>query len=353
MLRVCALTSGINVPSSRFRVRQHISELHKYSIVVEELKPKFDKYSDVPPPFNKLNLRKNFFPGYLVWAGIRLGLRMPSIIRTHHYEITWLEREIQPGFLTFERMLKRPIAWDVDDAIWLKKPFGIKTAKALSQISTVTIAGNNYLADYLAGLGANVVVVPTAIDTERFSPKKQAKDNDAFVIGWTGTSSNFSYLYAIEPALSAFIADRKNAYFHVISDAMPNFKRLPRDRIIFSKWSPTTESEKIKDFDVGIMPLLCDDWSKGKCAFKMLQYMASGLPVIVSPVGMNVEVMSRMENNGFLARTLSEWVDALDYLYLNPDVRVRWGKVGRATAEHFYSSGVIAKKLAEIFYLIS
>lgn len=354
MLRVCAVTSGHDVPSSRFRVRQHISALRSHAIHVDEQIPRHDQYADLPPPLHRLHLRDRFFPGYLAWMAFRLAFRVPGVIRSHSYDITWLEREIQPGIPTMEWALKRPIVWDIDDSIWLKKPFGNKTAKILSRISRIGIAGNCFLADYLNGLGVReVVIVPTAVDTNRFVPRIQPDGRDRFIIGWTGTSSNFRYLSDIEPALRAFLAKHRNACLSIISDTPPRFERLPLNQVLFTPWSPQVEARAINEFDIGIMPLADDDWSRGKCAFKMLQYMACGKAVIVSPVGMNIDVMKKLGQSGLFANGISEWKDAFEYLYANRDVCHRWGLDGRRVAESNYSVDVISNRLASIFYSIS
>lgn len=352
MIKICALTSGLNVPSSRFRVRQNIQPLlEKHNINVEEIIPLFDKYSNIPGILGKIDWRYYFPPLYATWFLIRLGSRIHGLIKSYNksYDLIWLEREFQPGIPSFESFLRSPLAWDIDDAIWLKKPFGKKIARILTKQSSIIIAGNKFLANYLFDLGGDPIIIPTAIDTKKYTLKNHSNKKLSFVIGWTGSATNFNYLYNIEKPLATFLNNYKDSYIYIIADHQPKFKIIPPEKQVFINWSPGIEAKALQEFDVGIMPLEDNDWCKGKCSFKMLQYMASGLPVIVSPVGMNLDVMQQLNGQGILATTDSDWYEALKYLIANPRIRETWGLAGRITIEQAYDIEVIANSLAKAF----
>ena len=349
MIRVAALTAGKKVPSSRFRVRQHIESLSKHGIEVREYTPGIDKYALLPGW--PVNISYKYALPYLaLWQGCKLAARVPGVLGSWRNSVTWLEREILPGYLTLETGLKRPMVLDVDDSIWLTKPFGRTSIARIAKRADVVVAGNRFLANWFSQWNQQVLIVPTAIDLIRYVPRKAGSREDTakFVIGWTGTAGNLKYLNAIETPLKRFIDDHPSAEILVIADQAPSFKEIPADRIRFIRWSIQVEATAIQQMDVGIMPLPDDEWTRGKCSFKVLQYMACGLPVIVSPVGMNAEVLALGEV-GYSVTNDSDWYDALEALYADSDAACRLGAVGRSVIETHFSCDVVVRQLAEIF----
>ena len=130
------------------------------------------------------------------------------------------------------------------------------------------------------------------MDTQRFIPALTKGNGERDVIEWTGTSDNFRYLYEIEPALAEVLKAYPGVTLRIIADARPSFCNIPEERIEFIRWSPENEVKGIQGMSIGIMPLEDSAWARGKCSFKMFQYMACGIPVVVSPIGMNVKVLS-------------------------------------------------------------
>lgn len=349
MIQVAALTSGRNVPSSRFRVRQHISPLKMAGIEVKEYAPIISKnvrFPGVPrtPFFTALLL-----PLYALWSGVELTARVRGVIGSWKADLTWLEREMFLGCLSLEPLLRRPLLFDVDDAIWLNFPFGRSSMKRIARDAEVILAGNSYIADWFSAHSRNVRIVPTAIDTERFIPKGVTEENAdrRFVIGWTGKSTVFPFLYGVESFLGRFLKDHE-AELWVMADQAPRFQKIPTDCVRYFPWSPDAEAPFVRKLDVGIMPLFSNDWCRGKCSFKMLQYMATGLPVVVSPVGMNEEVLG-MGEIGFPARNEGDWYDALDNLYNDRSLGHRLGFAGREIIVKHFSRKVVSLRLAEIF----
>ncbi len=330
-ITLAALTAGFNRPSSRFRLRQYISRLAEHGVDVKELMPFSDKTYYFPGPFKAFN-------------------RISALFRSRDSDVVWISRGFVEGYETFERVLKRPRVLDVDDAVWLRGPFGLFTMPDIARAMDAVIAGNSYLAEYFGKYCKDVHVVPTAIDLDRYTlrPEPANEEGEKFVIGWTGSSSNFKYLDSIEPALARFIGEHDGAEFILIADRRWEHRLLPPERVRFVPWSVEEEVRVLHSMSVGIMPLADDKWAQGKCAFKMLQYMGVGLPVIVSPVGMNRDVLEKGDI-GLAASTEEEWYEALVSLYKDRLLGVKLGSEGRKVVEKFYNADIVARDLAEIF----
>ena len=290
--------------------------------------------------------------------GAKLGTRIPGIIGSQNAEITWLGRELIPGRCTLETLLKKPLILDVDDAIWLasiwqkssKISYGKRVADSIAKIARstdVVIAGNSYLANWFADYVKDVRIVPTAIDTERFKPTTESSSNK-FTIGWTGSAGNFVFLKAIEKPLNQFLNRFADTELLIMADRMPSFQSLPSDRIKYIPWSPAMEVKAVQLMNVGLMPLANNEFTRGKCSFKMLQYLACEKPAIVSPVGMNAEVLNLAEV-GLSAEQESDWYDALVMLYRDREMSNKYGKTGRKIIESHFSQKIISRKLGEIF----
>jgi glycosyltransferase involved in cell wall biosynthesis len=288
----------------------------------------------------------------LGWQGVKLATRLPGVIGTWRGQVTWLERELLPGHLSLERLLKTPCVFDVDDAIWLVSPKAGKAAERIGRRADVVVAGNSFIADWFEPTATEVRVVPTAVDTRRFHPETRGRAASPFIVGWTGVSANFGFLYAIEKELAGFLEAAPDSLFLVVADQPPRFKGIPPERIRFVLWRPEIEAEVVRGMDVGLMPLSMDDWSRGKCSFKMLQYMACGMPVVVTEVGMNAEILS-MAQVGVGLRDSSGWREALLALHADDGLRKRLGTAGRELVERRFSLDVVTPQLAGVFKDVS
>lgn len=330
-ITLAALTAGFNRPSSRFRLRQYVHRLAEHGVVVKEHMPFSEKTYYFPGPFKAVN-------------------RISALFRSRDADMVWLSRGFVEGYETFERLLKRPRILDVDDAVWLRGPFGRFTMPDIARAMDAVIAGNTYLAEYFSRYCKEVHVVPTAIDLDRYTlrPESVNVSPEKFVIGWTGLASNFKYLDNIEPVLSRFIEEHDRAELILIADRPWEHRLLPPEKVRFIPWSEEEEVSVLHLMSVGIMPLADDKWSLGKCAFKMLQYMAVGLPVIVSPVGMNRDVLDKADI-GLSASSPDQWYEALVSLYEERSLGVKLGLAGRRVVEQFYNADIIARELADIF----
>lgn len=335
-VRVAALTGGRNVPSARIRVRQLIPSLAEHGIEVREFVPLISKY---PPE------RKYLRP---LWGAAALAVRVPTVFATYRYDVVLLQRELISTYVTLEPLTRRPRVLDVDDAIYLHR--GGKFARRLAELVDLVICGNDFLAEHFSRWNKNVTVIPSAVDTRRFmplEPREQSGLGGKHVIGWIGTSSNFKYLYSIEAALKRVMELVPNAVLRVIADRKPKFRMLPGERVEFIAWSPETEVKGVQTMTVGIMPLADGEWEKGKCSYKMLQYMACGIPVVVSPVGMNSQILA-LGDFGLAATSQAEWVEALQWILMaDREVREKMGREGRRVAEIYFSIEAIAPRLAQ------
>jgi len=277
--------------------------------------------------------------------------------------VTLISRQVMPAFIPLDRFTKAPRVLDVDDAIWLNR--GGHRAGSLAQCCEAVICGNSFLAEFFSKWNRNVVVIPTAVDTELMRPREVnaiaegatvvgAADGQVSgpVIGWTGTSDNFRYLHGIEGSLRVVLEKHKDARLRVIADVPPMFRELDVERVEFVQWGEEAERAALRSLTVGIMPLEDSVWARGKCSFKMLTYMASGVPVVASPVGMNAEVLGLGEI-GFGAATSDEWVEALDVLLSDAEKARAMGMRGREVAVRYFSVDALAPRLARELFVVA
>lgn len=332
-MRVIAFTQGRSVPSARFRLRQYVSPLDARGIHVDEFWSRVGSY----PPARRIERP--------LWAALNLVEHAVEVWRANNcrdrYDVAFLQRGFLSTYCTLEPLLKMPKVFDFDDAIFLHKrgDFVEKIVKSCSAV----IAGNSFLADYVRPKCSAVFVIPTAVDVNRYRPINKA---GGFVnIGWIGTSGNFKYLNVIERSIKVILDRYRDCRFMIMADRPPDF--FDPGKMIFVEWSEKGEVLFLRDLDIGIMPLNDDLWVKGKCSFKMLQYMAMGLPVVVSPFGMNKDVLG-LADLGFGAVSQDDWVDALDALVSDEVLRRRLGATGRKVAVEHFSVDVVVPRIEKV-----
>jgi glycosyltransferase involved in cell wall biosynthesis len=287
------------------------------------------------------------------WRLLRAYARRLGVLwSAKRFDALWIEGELFPNLPSFfECLLARlGIAYmvDYDDAIFhnydksrnpVKRLLRNKIA-AVMRHAALVVPGNLYLAGYARQAGARrVEMLPTVVDANRYVPT-HGSDGSRVVIGWMGSPTTVKYLEPILPVLG-----RLAVQFPIelaVVGARLNSASYPF--VHCRAWSETTEVAEIGRFDVGIMPLLDDHWSRGKCGYKLIQYMACGKPVIASPVGMNTEIVDEGVN-GLLAATDEAWLSALSLLASNRQIRQTMGERGRAMVEQKYCLQVTAPKL--------
>ncbi|MGA8555981.1 MAG: glycosyltransferase [Candidatus Acidiferrales bacterium] len=328
-LKVAALTQG---KVSRLRLGQHLRMLKNEGITVHEFVSSFGAY---PPP------QKAARP---LWAVLEVVSRVTDILATHRYDVTFLQRELLSTCLTLEPFTKGPCVFDVDDSIWLNQRG--KGIEKLASICECIICGNEYIRSWASIYCADCILVPTAVDCRLFQPFDECHPKSIRrIIGWFGQPANLVYVHEIEKALAIVMRERPHVIFRVVSSRRPNLPSIPQERIEYIPWTPESEVSAIQQMDIGLMPLRDDEWCRGKCSYKMLLYMACGIPVVVAPFGMNAEVLA-LGKCGLGAADPDEWVDALKMILDNEDEAAAMGRAGRKIVTEYFSTDVIAPVLA-------
>ncbi len=274
------------------------------------------------------------------------------------FDLVYLFREAALlGPPWFERKIGRskvPVIFDFDDAIFhsYKSPsngylsylkFPGKAAE-ICRLSTHIMAGNEYLADYSRQYNQNVTIVPTTIDADKYKVADKGAGPATLTIGWSGSFSTIQHLDTIRDVLQE-LAQTESFRLRVIGSPDYEIEGVDVDSV---QWRSETEIADLEKMDIGLMPLPDDNWSKGKCGLKALQYMALEIPTICSPVGVNSTIIQEGKN-GFLAGDKAEWIEKLKLLIHDTDLRRQIGRAGRLTVEQEYSAKVIAPRVAEIF----
>jgi glycosyltransferase involved in cell wall biosynthesis len=235
----------------------------------------------------------------------------------------------------------RRLVYDFDDAVTVG-PFGTaedtrraaRFAETLARCDAV-IAGNEDLVRYATG-HPNVRMIPTGVDPAAYRVKTPTTADGrgaGVVIGWIGTRGNLKYLRMLAPAFETLAAQGLQVTLRVVADASPEPSAIP---VEYVPWRLDREADVLAGFDIGVMPLDDTAWSRGKCGFKLLQYMAAGLPAVASPVGVNRSIIRHGEN-GLLAGTPEEWAGGLVRLIEDAALRARLGQAARRTVEAQYS----------------
>lgn len=316
--------------SSRLRTMQYIPFLKSNNVCIEA-KPLFDDEYLV-------NLYAGASKSKLAIVKYYLK-RIATLFNAYKYDVIWLEKELLPYCPAFFEWLlvKLGVKYivDYDDAIFhnydLAKSkyarffLGKKIDSVMKGAHTV-IAGNDYLAERAKSAGAkNIVIIPTVVDTTRYA-FKQKKNGEILTIGWIGSPSTQKYVVQIKPALD-WLSDKYNIRILLVGATNSVVDELAGLNVVVEEWTEKTEVTSIQKMDVGIMPLQDGPWEKGKCGYKLIQYMACSVPVVASPVGVNTEIVKNA-NCGFLATTLDEWQMALDKILCSDSVRLSFGVNG-------------------------
>lgn len=328
--------------SQRFRFEQYLNLLSQQGFLVT-LQPFLDEATW------QILYKQGFFVRKVVGILKGFARRIYLLFSLWKYDFVFVHREASPiGFPFVEwfacKVFRKKMIFDFDDAIWLPNTskankivaslkFHQKT-KYLCKWAYKVSAGNDYLADFARAYNPNVVINPTTIDTEHWHnpalvhPKNHSKP----VVGWTGTHSTIGYLDALIPVLRK-IAQTQDFILLIISDKKPNWQ-MPNMQ--FVAWKKETEIEDLAQMDIGLMPLIDDEWARGKCGFKALQYMAMKIVPLASPVGVNTKIIEH-NVNGFLCYNEQDWEEALRLLLQNAQKRREIGENARSTVVRRYS----------------
>lgn len=331
-------------PSQRFRFEQYFTLLIKYGHEVS-----------VAPFQSQQHWQVFYQPGQAIKKALLIFTgsmrRVGLLFSVHCFTHVFIHREALPiGPPWFEWLLakvwQKKLIYDFDDAIWMtdkKSENGLeKLLKWRGKVSTIchishcVSCGNAYLAAYAQQFNARVVINPTTIDTEfvhnPFLWPSRITQTNVITIGWTGSRTTLKYLQPFLPVFYQLQQRFQNIRFLIIADQNPGFEN---PAIEFKEWGLETEIRDLAQIDIGIMPLPDDEWSKGKCGFKLLQYMALGIPCVASAVGENRVIVNG--KNGRLATDENSWIAQLSELISDPGLRKEMGVIGRSFVIDHYS----------------
>lgn len=340
-------------PSQRYRFEQYLSFLEengfkfKFSYLLDQ---KDDElfYSKGNFLAKVFILIKSFF------------IRLKDSFQFKKYDIIFIQRETSfLGSSYFEKKAFRSgayVIFDFDDSIWLadtspgnkkwewiKKPEKFYTNVANAHC---VIAGNAYLAEKAKPYNKNVVIIPTTVNSDWHVPKTEHRNKKLITIGWSGSISTIKHFELLVPVLIKLQEKYKNKLkFKVIGDKYYKHQTLNVEAI---EWKENTEVSELNSLDIGLMPLPDDEWANGKCGLKGLSYMACAVPVVMSAVGVNKDIIQNGKN-GFLVTTDEEWLTVLSNLIDNEALRIEVGNRGRETVIKNYCVKSHRQSYLEVF----
>lgn len=342
-------------PASRFRVYCYSSYFLKDNRFKIRIRPSIPAKHFHERPFIKGN---PFLAKFLIPFGLLIMLitRLVDVFLSRFYDVVIIQRPLLPGKLypLLEMLIykmNRKIMFDFDDAIFvyhheksgerdnfLYRIFeDPKNVDRIIKRSAHVTVGNAFLADYAKQFNLEVSVVPTPIDVQHYRPRpiRTHLEDNAIIIGWIGTSGNLPYVEALAPVFRT-LQERHDCELKIVCNPVMRKLRLDGVKYSWRDWTFDGELEDLWSFDIGIMPLPDNEWERGKCGFKLLQYMACGIPAVASLVGVNSEIF-RDGENGFLAATNEEWVSKIEQLICDQNLRNSFRRRGRETVIARYS----------------
>ena len=339
-------------PGQRYRIEQ-------WAPILKELGAEITFESFRSDELNSLLSREGNTLRKIYLTARESARRLKVLKRIKDYDLVYIYKEAALlGPALIERYISMkgvPIVFDLDDAIFVHSPstspvnrcfrwlkFPGKTG-TICRLAAHVIAGNSYLASYSSRFNQNVSVVPTTIDTVKYQLEEPKVIADTPVIGWTGSYTTVYHLNTARRVLMR-LAEKERFRVRVIGT---DSYQIAGVEVEVMPWCPETETADLRAIDIGIMPLPDDEWARGKCGCKALQYMGLGIPTVCSPVGVNTKIIQHDEN-GLLATTEDQWIEELTRLLHSPSLRERLGKAGRATVEAEYSTSKHAPRVYEI-----
>jgi len=326
MIRVLFIGRSSKIPSTRVRAANLIEPLTNYGIQAE--------LKILPNSFRE---RRQLFQ------------------KVSEYDIVVLQKKLLslPYYFLLRRSSK-VLVYDFDDAVFVRDAFGSKVDapewfsksrwrkfRRTIRGADLVLAGNKYLEIYARKYNANVAVLPSSVSLTHLPMRDNFPENPKPVVGWVGSRTTMKYILSIE-SLLARVAAVHPFELRIISDTPCSMATLTCHHIV---WSLEQQDLEIAHFDIGLMPLSDDLWTNGKCAYKLLQYMAAEVPFVASAVGRNIEAACD-NTTGYAVRSDREFADSLIKLLNDKTLRRRMGKAGRAFVEQYYTTEVIAEKLA-------
>ncbi|GIV26746.1 MAG: glycosyl transferase [Bacteroidia bacterium] len=323
-------------PNERYRWFQYERQVHKHFDVMYYylINERFDKIL-----FHSKNILLKFF--VLILTFIK---RTKQIVFLNKTDVILIYRELHwfhcPFWMWILKFKAKKIIFDFDDAIFLPSGKGIVNTLKQPYSKTIhfiknsdgVIVGNEYLRQFALKYNSKVVLVPTTVDTNYFIPKEIKNKENKITIGWMGSHSTIPHLLSIVSVLKKI----QQKYSHVELKFIATKTFISELNLFIEDWEKEQEVDILNSFDIGIMPLPDDDWSKGKCGLKMLTYLSCAVPCVASNVGVNAEIIEKTKG-GFVVNSESDWIEKLSILIENEELRKQLGKQGREGVEKYYS----------------
>ncbi len=342
-MKVLFFTDGVFSPGSRFRCLQFFERLEAHGIECGARFAYDERYNEV--------FSRPWAPLYKVARRLR---RVGHLLLEREADVLFIHKTsmaltaLPEVIRSFGRT---PIVFDFDDAIWLgpggtESPMRRSTFEGMVRTADHLIAGNRFLAS-VANAEHKTTLIPSVVDTSLSLPAPPRASAE-FITGWIGTASNFPYLRAVMPQLLEAIAKVPRARLRIVSNGtLPEYENHPH--VEQWRWSADRELKALQSFDVGLMPLDDTEQTRGKCGFKMIQYMSVGVPVLASAVGANVDIFAQ-SNSGLLMRPGDDWGAALLSLHgAGAAERRAMGERGRARVVSSYSVESVIERYVELF----
>ncbi len=319
---------GLNQPSFRHRMQCLVAALEGAGWQV-----RCERF-----PSGRYGLRTLELRGLLRWADVAV---------LHQIKLSALEARLFAAFC-------RHRIFDVDDAIYVRKPRRLgeeaddsiwrrRKFAATCRFADLVAAGNEVLAGVARGFAHRVAIMPTSIEASSYRTTTAGPVAPPTIV-WIGSPENLVYLEMIRPPLASLSVRLPNLRLRVICSAFPDWPGVTIERVV---WSSSTEVDGLASAHIGIMPLSDDAWSRGKCAFKLLQYMAAKLPCVASPIGANTEAVIDGVT-GFHARGLDQWESRLALLVESPELRAQFGAAGLAHVQERYAMSAYRSRYLDL-----
>jgi len=323
-MKILFLVQGLDVAASRYRVLQYLPYLKEHGVQT-----------------TVLSFQKGFLKKLKLFKSV------------NRYDILFIQRKrFSVLWLKFIRKNARKIVYDFDDSVMYRnskaaKPESntrVKMFKNMVKISDHVIAGNEYLKGNTTPYTNNVTTIPSPIDMSLY-PQKKYPEGSNITLGWIGATGSIHYLEKMKPVFEALGTKYEDLKLKIICDTFFDCDNIAVEKKL---WSAQEEVVDIQSLDIGLMPLMDDPWSHGKCGLKILQCLATGVPVVCSPAGINREIVEDGVH-GFWANTQEEWIEKLKILINDPDLRRKMGMAGRKRVIEQYSLKANAPRMLNIF----
>ena len=347
-MRILFFPGSYSTPNARYRVWQFAPHLESlgHQVEVRVVLPERTWKSTLSQRSLRLaqsKLASLFRLTYAIWMTRDI----------HQFDVVLMNRDLIPevGIDWLEPWLARRnprLIFDFDDAIFVGPRDG-KLRKILPRFAWVT-AGNAYLAEYARQHNANVSILPTVVDTGKFRPAAERAPGPLRV-GWSGSRSTLEHCLPLLEGVITRLSREEDFEFVVIAEVAPEI-RWTGVKVCYIPWTAQSEVEGLQQIDIGLMPLRDEAFERGKCGLKAIQYMGVGIPALVSPVGVNREIVVDGET-GFHCNTDEEWVEKIRFLLHNDEIRRQMGLAGARRIADTYSLSAILPELISIFNKIN